>query len=228
MKPHLLPEPVRQVGDGVKYWFYAFSKFTIWLVVKCWCGLEVSGQHQVPRRGGCLLAVNHVSFLDPPVIGAACPRRVVFMARRDLFRQPLLAAFMRGVHVIPLARGEGDPSAIRTAVERLRAGDVVAIFPEGTRQLSGALGVAKRGVGLLAAAAMVPVIPVYLQGTFEALPPEARGLRRANIRVAFGSAIPYTRTPQSPREGHEQFARAVTAAWRALEAQAQKGHRTNP
>ena len=207
----------------MKYWFYAFSKFTIWLVVKGWCGLDVTGQHHVPRTGGCILAVNHVSFLDPPVIGAACPRRVVFMARRDLFGQRLLAAFMRGVYVIPLARGEGDLGAIRKAVDRLHAGDVVAIFPEGQRQRSEALGVAKRGVGLLAAAAKVPVIPVYLQGTSQALPPEARSLRRAKIRVAFGAVIPYTRASDSAgghpaREAHERLARIVTDEWRALAA----------
>lgn len=214
----------------MKYWFYAFSKCAIWLTVKLWCGLSVTGRHHVPRAGGCILAVNHRSFLDPPVIGAACPRRVVFMARRDLFRRPLLAAFMRGVHVIPLARGESDLSAIRMAVERLQAGDVVALFPEGARQLSGAPGVAKRGVGLLAAVAKVPVIPVYLQGTLQALPPDARTLHRAKIRVAFAPPIPYTRSSHSAREQHEQVAHAVTAAWRALEEQSShsKGHRTHP
>ncbi len=203
----------------MKYWFYAFSKFVIWVVVKLRCGLEVTGQHHVPRHGGCILAVNHASFLDPPVIGAACPRRVVFMARRDLFTHPLLAAFMRGVHVISLARNEADVNAIRQAVARLRAGDVIAIFPEGTRQLSGSLGEAKRGVGLLAAVARVPVIPVYLHGTLQALPPNVGSLQRAKIRVAFGAPIPYTNTSYSAREHHEQVAHTVTAAWRELEKQ---------
>lgn len=205
----------------MKYWFYAFTKLTVWLIFRFGHGLEVTGQDRVPRADGCILASNHVSFIDPPVLGAACPRRIVFMARRDLFRHALLGAFMRGVHVIPLARGEADLSAIRSAVERLRGGDLLAIFPEGTRQLSGRLGTAKRGVGLLAATARVPVIPVFVSGTFQAMPPHARWLQRGKIRVAFGTPIPYTEPSSSgsaARNQHEQLAAAVTAQWRQLEA----------
>ncbi len=207
----------------MKYWFYAFTKLTVWLIFRFGHGLEVTGQERVPKTGGCLLASNHVSFIDPPVLGAACPRRIVFMARRDLFRHALLGAFMRGVHVIPLARGEADLSAIRSAVERMRAGDLLAIFPEGTRQLSGRLGVAKRGVGLLAAAARVPVIPVLVSGTFRALPPEAKWLQPGKIRVAFGTPIPYTESSsrRTARDQHEQLATAVTEQWRQLEGRLQ-------
>lgn len=220
----------------MKHWFYYFTKLTVWLIFRVGHGLEVTGQEQVPRTGGVILASNHLSFIDPPVLGAACPRRIVFMARRNLFSQPLLGAFMRGVHVIPLARGEADVSAIRAATLQLRSGNVVTIFPEGTRQLSGRLGVAKRGVGLLAAAAKVPIVPVLVQGTFQALPPDAKRLRPGKIRVAFGTPIPYT-TPSTPsidssteegttgraegstsRTYHERLAAAVTAQWRQLEA----------
>ena len=113
------------------------------------------------------------------------------MARSTLFSQPFLGSYLRSVGVIPLKRGAADPSGIRYAVRLLRQGEAVAIFPEGGRQMSGQLGTAKRGLGVLAAAARVPVIPVLIKGTFEAWPPGGK-LRRAKIRVAFGSAIPYT------------------------------------
>ena len=199
------------------YWFYHFTKFVLWVIFRFGFGLEVRGQRHVPHRGAFVLAANHMSYLDPPVLGAACPRRVSFMAKADLFRHALLGAFMRGVHVITLQRGEGDLEAVREAVRRLRQGDIVAIFPEGGRQFSGRLGVAKRGVGLLAATAQVPIVPVLIQGTFQVLPPHEQRLHRAKIRVAFGAPIPYT--GPSTRTSHDQLAEALTRQWRSLEAQ---------
>ena len=203
------------------YWFYYLVRFLLRVFFHLGFGFDVRGREHVPRHGGFVLASNHTSFLDPPVLGAACPRRLHFMARADLFRHPLLGAFMRGVHVIPLRRGEGDLEAIRAAVHMLAGGEGVAIFPEGGRQLSGTLGMAKRGVGLLADSAGVPIIPVFVSGTFHALPPSEHRLHRAKIRVAFGAAIPYT-TPSAQfpaRTLHEHIADAVTQAWRRLEAQ---------
>ena len=209
---------------------YDLTKLICWLFIKLGFGLEVSGQAHVPTRGPFIVASNHVSFLDPPLIGVACPRRLRFMARADLYRQPLLAAFLRGVKAISIKRGEADLMAIRAGLARLRAGEAIAIFPEGERQLSGTLGVAKRGVGFLAEAAQVPILPVFVSGTFEALPPHATGLSRAKIRVAFGEAIAYTDASVSSTAGPEAGARgsrarqerladAVTQQWRRLATQ---------
>jgi len=199
------------------WWFYDLSKFLLWLFYRLGFGLEVVGCEHVPRRGAFIVASNHVSYLDPPLVGVACPRRLRFMARADLYDHGLLGAFLRGVRVIPLKRGAGDVAAVRAALDALRRGAGVAIFPEGGRQFSGELGVAKRGVGFLADAARAPVIPVLVRGTFQALPPGARRLGRAKIRVAFGEAITYTDTP-APRR-HEEVAEAVSQAWRRLAQQ---------
>lgn len=218
------------------YWFYYTAKWLLWLIFHAGFGLTVRGQEHVPKQGPFILASNHLSFLDPPVLGAACPRRLSFMAREDLFGVGFLAFLMRGLHVISLKRGESDIAAIREAVHRLHRGDVVAIFPEGTRQQSGKLSAANRGVGLLAMTARVPIVPVLLRGTFEAMPPTTNRFHRAKIRVAFGPAIPYT-TETSPatdlstrqipgqvegvspkRHSQERLAALVTERWRQLES----------
>ena len=223
----------------MKYWCYNVTKLVCWLVFRIGFGLDVRGQEHVPSTGPFILASNHVSFLDPPLVGVACPRPVTFMARADLFHHRALDLFLRGVRVIALARDEPDLGGIRRAVARLRDGEGVGIFPEGGRQLSGRLGRAKRGVGLLAELAQAPIIPVLVSGTYEALPPQATRLHRAKIRVAFGPPIPYTDSPVFPvaesqhrpdedgprrerspsRDRHLHLAEVVTQAWRRLEQQ---------
>ena len=203
----------------MKYWFYYVVRFFLEVIFRLGFGMEVRGRSHIPRRGGFLLASNHLSYLDPPLLGAACPRRLSFMAQAKLFDDAWLGAFMRGVHVIPLQRGEGDVAAVREAVRRLRRGGAIAIFPEGGRQFSGQLGAAKGGVGLLAELAQVPIIPVIVRGTFDALPPGSRRVQRAKIRVAFGPQIPYTTSPVptlAAREHHDQLAAQVTQAWHQL------------
>ncbi|MBI3087788.1 MAG: 1-acyl-sn-glycerol-3-phosphate acyltransferase [Candidatus Omnitrophica bacterium] len=184
------------------------------LILRIVYRLTVRGLEHLPRRGGCLLACNHVSFLDPAVLVVACPRRITFLARAALFREPWLGPFMRLMGAIPVERRETDVG-LRQAIRMLRRGRLIAIFPEGGRQFSGRIGAAKPGVGLLAAEARVPVVPVLLRGTFEALPPGARWLRPAKIRVAFGPPIRYPDGRLS-EVAYRQLAEQVTASWHHL------------
>jgi 1-acyl-sn-glycerol-3-phosphate acyltransferase len=213
---------------------FAVSKGLLRVLFRLAFGLEVRGCEHVPARGAFIAAGNHVSYLDPPVLGVACPRRLRFMARNTLFRYPLLGGYLRAVGVIPLTRGEHDPRALREALRRLQRGEPVAIFPEGHRQLSGELGAAKRGVGLLAMSARAPIVPVLITGTRAALPPGSAWFRRAKIRVAFGRPIPYTgrslgapvatgsssdgtSAVRSARDAHQALADEVTRQWRRLQ-----------
>jgi 1-acyl-sn-glycerol-3-phosphate acyltransferase len=210
---------------------YRIVKHCSWLMLRVGFGLSVTGQEHLPTHGACIVASNHVSFLDPNVLGASCPRPVRFMARDTLFAHPLLRLYLQAVGVIPLKRGESDPSAVREALRTLRRGECLALFPEGTRQLSGELGRARRGVGLLACLAKVPIVPALVQGTHEALPPEGGGLKRAKIRIAFGKPIAYTDVPSATdahaaRERHRVLADLVTQAWQRLKAERHGQDRT--
>lgn len=186
----------------------------VWAVLKVGFGLQVHGRRHVPRRGGVVFATNHVSFIDPVVIALACPRPVVFLAREALFHVPWLGLILRGMGAIPVDRRETE-TGIRQAIRLLTRGRAVVIFPEGGRQVSGELGKAKPGVGFLAGCARVPIVPMLLSGTREAMPPGARRLKRAKIEVAFGPEIRYPDSRLSP-EICERLAQQVTAAWQRL------------
>lgn len=230
----------------VQYFLYGCVRSSSWLFLRLRYDLKVTGRHFVPKKGTFIVASNHVSFLDPLVIGASCPRRLVFMAREDLWKNPFMAAYMWGMRVVPLKRGESDIAAVRMAIRSLKQGEPIGLFPEGTRQADGRLSQAKRGVGLLACRAKVPIVPVVVQGTYEALPRDAKRLQPSKIRVAFGEPIPYTIEAVSPgspidsrdvvirssgdsqadalsdnsakatSERHEQLAQALTRRWQQL------------
>jgi 1-acyl-sn-glycerol-3-phosphate acyltransferase len=220
---------------------YALVKSVSWVFLRLRYDLKVTGQKNVPRTGPVILACNHVSHLDPLVLGVSSPRRVVFMARHTLWSGFLMSTLMDAMDCVPLRRGESDVWAIRESARRLKKGAVLGLFPEGTRQLDGQLGNAKRGVSLLASLAKSCVVPAVVSGTYEALPKGAKRLQRSKIRVAFGKPIAYTTetskkgvSPGAHSDGseggetperrtlddpHDQLAQAVSRQWQQLLAE---------
>lgn len=180
--------------------------------------LECEGWESVPE-GPCLLAANHQSMLDPPLVGAALPAEVAFVARKTLFENPLFGWVIRACHALPLDRDEADLAAIRRALAVLAEGRRLVIFPEGTRSPDGALLPAKAGAGLLAVKSGAPVVPIRIRGARDVLP---RGgwlpAGGARIRIRFGK--PLAAASLDPGHGHpERFleaSRRILAAIAAL------------
>jgi 1-acyl-sn-glycerol-3-phosphate acyltransferase len=174
---------------------YRLAYGLAWLILRTalalWGGLRVDGLEHVPRRGGILLAPNHASYSDPPIVALACPRIVWFMTRADLFRIPLLAAVMRVFHAFPVQTGGVDRVALRRSDQLLRAGEALCVFPEGGVSEDGRLQPLKPGVSLLAVRAGVPIVPVGLARTHQFLPPARRwpGFARGGVEVRFGPPI---------------------------------------
>ena len=148
-------------------------------------GIEVIGAENVPKDGPVLMVSNHVSYLDPCMIGDASPRRVVFMGKAELFKNPILNWLLRGVYGIPVKRGEPDTAAFRAVLARLKEGRLVCIFPEGTRSPNGELQEAEAGAGVFATRTGCPVVPVFVRGTNVALDRKGR-FHRTRVSMSMG------------------------------------------
>lgn len=153
-----------------------------WLVFP----FRVSGAEHVPRRGGFILASNHLSFADPYLLGVASPRRIHYVARDTLFKNKLLAWYLREIGTIPIKRGSADKEALSAIIKGLKYGSPFLIFPEGTRHVHFDGANAQPGIGLIAVKSGVPVVPVYIDGSDDLLPVDAKFFRRARVTVRFG------------------------------------------
>lgn len=130
--------------------------------------IRVSGVENVPETGGCIIAANHLSFWDPVYI--ACflnKRRICFLAKAELFKFPPFGFVLKNLGSVPVYRGSRDAGTLMLAIRHLKEGNVLGIFPEGTRVKNGKKSVAKRGTIKMAKAANVPVIPVHINATYK-------------------------------------------------------------
>lgn len=168
---------------------YGFSRWLIRLLLRLKYGFKVEGGDSVPATGGIIVAANHCSYLDPPVLACALKRRVRFMARDTLFSNAFARWYFPRVGVIPLDRTRGDLAALRKAISLLKEGHAVALYPEGTRSPDGKLQEAKGGIGFLIAKGGVPVVPMHISGTYEALPKGQGKLAKSRISVRIGEPI---------------------------------------
>jgi 1-acyl-sn-glycerol-3-phosphate acyltransferase len=124
---------------------------------------EVTGLGNIPRHGAFIIACNHASHLDPPIVGSLVPRQVAFFARKTLWKPGLAQWWLDGVGTIPVDRdGGSDVAAIKRVLQTLQAGKALILFPEGTRSPDGNLQTAKPGVGLIACRTQAPVLPVRI------------------------------------------------------------------
>lgn len=193
---------------------------TVGAALLWWTRAEIAGAEHVPETGGALLAGNHRSFLDHFLLGAASPRPARFLGKKEL-ASGLGGAVNRGLGMIPVDRGRADLAALQAVVDMLRAGEVVALFPEGTRSPTGRLHRFRSGLARVAAQAAVPTVPLGLVGTAEVWPrgsaPSPRRPPPGLLAVRFGPLIgPPAPSPRARRA----FTDRVRAQVAALSGQA--------
>jgi 1-acyl-sn-glycerol-3-phosphate acyltransferase len=157
------------------------------------CGIEVavSGGEAVRWTEPHILMANHQSYLDIPVLFAALPEPFGMLAKQELFRLPVFRSAMKGLRCIPINRGNRRESleSLRAAAERVRSGNTIVVFPEGTRSEDGTLSELKKGAFHLAEMAGVPIVPIGIRGTRTGLPRGAWLIRRAKVHIAIGAPL---------------------------------------
>jgi 1-acyl-sn-glycerol-3-phosphate acyltransferase len=159
------------------------------LLCKIFFRFQSKGRENIPKRGGFILASNHLSYLDPVALGVACPRKLNFMAKEELFVNPFFSWFVSTLGAFPVKRDSADLSALKEAIRRLNKGMVLVLFPEGSRRFDGVSSEPQSGIGFLAVKLNVPVIPAFIKGTEVALPKGAKFIKPAEISVQFGKQI---------------------------------------
>lgn len=183
------------------------------------------GADRVPRTGPVILAANHASYLDPPLIGAGLPRLVHFLARNDLFDSRLLGALLRSWQVVPVDRDGAGAAGLKAILDRLLAGGAILLFPEGTRSPDGRLQPARPGIGLIIAKSTCPVVPVRVFGTFEAWGRHQRRPRLRRLAVTYGAPLDFAEQRAEARAAprarlkaiYQEIAEALMARIAALQ-----------
>lgn len=159
---------------------YSFAKSTVYAILKPIYRFEVIGAEKFPKEGGILLCSNHIDALDPPVVGINTPRPVNFMAKEELFKIPILKSLLPGVNAFPVKRGLSDRDALRKALKLLKDGEVVGLFPEGTRSKDGTLGKGFSGAGFFALRGEANVVPCAIIGPYKPF---------RKLKIVFGDMI---------------------------------------
>lgn len=169
---------------------YQFSTRIFKLFLLIWHRLKIRGAKNIPDRGGVLLASNHASFLDPPVVGVGYRGRPVhFMARDTLWNSKFGTWWMTKVGCIPVSRGTGDIKALKLTIKALKEGKVVSMFPEGTRTEDGELQEAKGGIGFIIEKSGCVVVPAYIDGTYKAHPKGTKFIKPSKVTITYGKPI---------------------------------------
>jgi len=157
-----------------------------------YCPCRYHNPEHVPLTGPAILAANHASFIDPPLIGGGLSRSLNYLARESLFTLPVMGALLHQVHAVPVDRDGGGAAGLRAILDRLLAGGAILLFPEGTRTPDGSLRRGRSGIGLTVIKSSAPVVPVRVFGTYEAWGRHLSLPRPRRLAVKYGAPLPFT------------------------------------
>ena len=199
-------------------------------VFKLYFRWRVFNPDRVPLEGPVILASNHASFLDPPLVGAGVKRGINYLARENLFRFPVMGWVLRNWQVVPVDREGGGARGLKAILDRLLDGGAIILFPEGTRTRDGKLQPARSGIGLTVIKSDAPLVPVRVFGTFEAYGRQMRFPRPRRVAVKYGQPMRFeqlraeARVCAKPRlkEIYQQVADEILGAIATLEAREER------
>ena len=184
------PQSRLVMQQRMTFWYllgYSLSK----AIAKTFFNYRVIGAENMIEEGPCIIAANHCSNLDPPLVGIACQRAIHYLGKKSLLNWPVLGPIFPELNVIPVDQKNADRSALMGIIRVVRGGGAALFFPEGTRSGDGQLQLPQPGVGMVAAKTGAPVVPVRIYGTFDALPRGNVIIMLANITVVIGSPMTF-------------------------------------
>jgi 1-acyl-sn-glycerol-3-phosphate acyltransferase len=174
---------------GAHYqFFYRLSQ----VLARTLFNYRVVHRERIIEEGGAILAMNHESYLDPPLAGIACHREIYYLARKTLLEWPILGPILPKLKVIPVDQDRADMSAIKNVIKLVRAGQCTVIFPEGGRTLDGQLQPAQPGLGLVIAKTLAPVVPMRIFGAHAAFPRGGKPRLFKPITLVVGEPMHFT------------------------------------
>ncbi|MBD3272179.1 MAG: 1-acyl-sn-glycerol-3-phosphate acyltransferase [Elusimicrobia bacterium] len=194
---------------GIRWVLYRTGWIFFRTVFRLFWRIRIIGTTNIPRSGGVIIASNHLSNADPPVIGSSINREVYFIAKEELFHNSIIGMVLRAVNGFPVKRGVQDISALRKAQDALVNEKVLLMFPEGHRNPHGKTIKPKPGVAMLAARTQVPVVPALIRNT-------DRLSRLKKISVVFGSPLYYDSTGMKDNTHYQAFTLRIMNAIRTL------------
>ena len=176
------------------YFWYTVSK----TIARLFFSFRVLYPERIVEEGPLILASNHQSYFDPPLVGICSRRGVYYLARKTLLQIPLLGKLLPHINVILVDRDGNDMSALKSVIRTVKSGNAVVLFPEGTRSIDGNLQPAKAGIGLVIAKTRAPVQPVRIFGSYEAFPKGSDKISLTPITVVVGETIHFTDADLNP------------------------------
>jgi len=198
------------------FWYllgYSLSK----ALAKTFFNYRVIGAENMIEEGPCIIAANHCSFFDPPLVGVACKRAIHYLARKSLLEWPILGPIFPDLNVIPVDRKNADRSALMGAIRVVKNRGAVLIFPEGTRSPDGNLQAAQPGIGMIMAKTGAPVVPIRINGSFEAFPRGSTRPRCVSVEALIGHPILCSQDNAGKRDFYQQESERVLRAINDLE-----------
>ena len=205
--------------------YYRFGWICFRALYRFYFRWRVYNPERVPLQGPVILAANHASFLDPPLVGSGVRRGINYLARESLFRFPVLGWILHRWQVVPVDREGGGAKGLKAILDRLLEGGAIILFPEGTRTRDGKLQPARSGIGLTVIKSEAPVVPVRVFGTFEAFGRHMKFPRPHRVAVKYGQPMPFAElraeakvcSKQRLKEIYQEVADAIMAVISKLE-----------
>ncbi len=181
--------------------FYKFAKNFVWYLLKPFYRMEVHGRDNIPEDGPVIICSNHISNLDPPIVGGAATRDLHFLAKAELFKGKFFNYFFRKLNAVPIKRGTNDRQALRESLTLLKEGKVLGLFPEGTRSKTGEIGEGLSGIGFFALRSDAIIIPCVIIGPYKI---------GRKLKVVFGAPVEMTSLRESKASAKEATDKIMT------------------